>query len=146
MMIIVVVIYAVCWLPLHVLTICLDAYPSLYTFSHIQQLWVTCHFIAMSSLCYNPFVYFYMSSKFSDALLRFCCMRALMQLFGKKQTVNPPLLSHQMSTNKPQNIKLTNTARPNRGFSTCVSKVNTSSVLTWLLSLTFRHLFFSLKF
>ena len=133
MMTTVVVIYALCWLPFHALTLFLDAYPSLYSFPYIQHLWLSCHFIAMSSLCYNPFVYFYMSSKFSEAFLRSCLWRFVSQLFAKcfcrheKKKDNNDNTNLQLTSNsRTQRFKLLPTYR--RCLSnTCSSKVVTSS-------------------
>lgn len=75
MMITVVVIYALCWLPLHCITLVGDAHPSVWQFPYIQTVWIACHWLAMSNCCYNPIVYFWMNAKFRQgfrtALL--CC-------------------------------------------------------------------------
>lgn len=64
MMITVVVIYALCWLPLHTITLAGDADESIWTYRHIQTVWIASHWLAMSNCCYNPFVYYWMSSNF----------------------------------------------------------------------------------
>ncbi|ELT96089.1 hypothetical protein CAPTEDRAFT_195613 [Capitella teleta] len=64
MMITVVIIYALCWLPLHTVTIVGDVHESVWHFRHIQVLWSGAHWLAMSNCCYNPIVYCWMNSKF----------------------------------------------------------------------------------
>ncbi|KAL8561787.1 hypothetical protein ACOMHN_010721 [Nucella lapillus] len=68
MIIVVVVIYAVCWLPLHVITIAGDLDPSIYDHSHMNIVWLCFHWLAMSHSCYNPFVYFGMNKRFRNSL------------------------------------------------------------------------------
>ncbi|XP_076458366.1 RYamide receptor-like [Babylonia areolata] len=68
MIIVVVVIYAVCWLPLHGITIAGDLDPSIYNHSHMNIVWLCFHWLAMSHSCYNPFVYFGMNKRFRNSL------------------------------------------------------------------------------
>lgn len=68
MIIVVVVIYAVCWLPLHVITLAGDLDPSIYNQPHMNIVWVCFHWLAMSHSCYNPFVYFGMNKRFRNSL------------------------------------------------------------------------------
>ena len=72
MMVTVVVIYALCWLPLHTVTLAGDTNPAVWTYRHIQVVWIASHWLAMSNCCYNPFVYFWMSSNFRAAFRRLC--------------------------------------------------------------------------
>jgi len=70
MMVTVVVIYALCWLPLHTVTLAGDTNPAVWSYRHIQVVWVASHWLAMSNCCYNPFVYFWMSTNFRSAFRR----------------------------------------------------------------------------
>jgi len=65
-MITVVVIYALCWLPIHAITLIGDRHPDIWAFQHIQSVWVVCHWLAMSNSCYNPIVYYWMNAKFRN--------------------------------------------------------------------------------
>ena len=74
-MIAVVVIYALCWLPLHTITLVGDRHDEIWRFKYIQVVWIVCHWFAMSNCCYNPMVYCWMNSKFRNGfkyVLR-CC-------------------------------------------------------------------------
>lgn len=75
MMMTVVLIYALCWLPLHTITLLGDMHPDIYGFSYIQVIWCACHWLAMSNSCYNPMVYCWMNSKYRNGfryVLRYC--------------------------------------------------------------------------
>lgn len=75
MMITVVVIYAICWLPIHTITLVGDRHPHIYTYQHIQTIWICCHWLAMSNGCYNPIVYCWMNTKFRQGFRHIfrCC-------------------------------------------------------------------------
>ena len=64
MMIVVVIIYAVCWLPLHALKLIEESHPIIYDFKYYQVTWTSTHWLAMSYACYNPIVYFWMNKRF----------------------------------------------------------------------------------
>ena len=75
MMITVVIIYGLCWLPLHTVTIIGDVHPSIFNYKYIQPIWISCHWLAMSNCCYNPMVYCWMNSRFRNGfkhVLKFC--------------------------------------------------------------------------
>lgn len=75
MMMTVVIIYGVCWLPLHTITLLGEYKASIYQFKYIQVLWNLCHWLAMSNSCYNPLVYCWMNVRFRAAFARLfkCC-------------------------------------------------------------------------
>jgi len=56
-----VVIYALCWLPLHCVTVLGDLQPSIWQFKYIQLVWIACHWLSVSSCCWNPIVYYWMN-------------------------------------------------------------------------------------
>ncbi|GFR81282.1 cardioexcitatory receptor [Elysia marginata] len=70
MIIIVVVIYAVCFLPLHVITVVGDHNPAIYSLPHMNVVWLCAHWLAMSHSCYNPIVYFSLNTTFRHNLKR----------------------------------------------------------------------------
>jgi G protein-coupled receptor 83 len=62
MLSVVVIIFASCWLPLNLFHICADFSQDLVRFDSF--LYYTCHMLAMSSVCYNPFIYFGLKKQF----------------------------------------------------------------------------------
>ena len=67
MLILVVVIFAVCWLPLNL-------YHLLNDFKLIRsnfRLFLICHWFAMSSVCYNPFIYCWLNESFKKGARKF---------------------------------------------------------------------------
>jgi len=79
-MIVMVVIYALCWLPLHCVTVIGDLQPTIWNFDGIQLVWIACHWLAVSSCCWNPVVYYWtndtLRAGFTYALGSWCpCVR-----------------------------------------------------------------------
>ncbi|XP_052268702.1 RYamide receptor-like [Dreissena polymorpha] len=68
MMVTVVLFYALCWLPLHTITLLGDHNPSIYNNNYIPIIWICCHWLSMSNSCYNPLIYLWMSPKFRTGL------------------------------------------------------------------------------
>lgn len=62
MLAIVVGVFSICWLPLNVYHIYTDFFNSSYIMP--QNLFLVCHWIAMSSVCYNPFIYFWLNRRY----------------------------------------------------------------------------------
>lgn len=57
MLIIVVVVFALCWMPLNLYHVLTDLHEDKATFQHNSIAFFVCHWLAISSVCYNPFVY-----------------------------------------------------------------------------------------
>lgn len=70
MMIVVVLVYAICWLPLHAITIAADEDTGLYDVDYYPYVWTSSHWLAMSHACYNPMVYFWMNKRFRHGFKR----------------------------------------------------------------------------
>lgn len=87
MLLIVVVVFTLCWLPLSV-------YHMLMVFDTKGKLvpnsttYLTCHWIAMSSVCYNPFIYFWMHGTFRKQISG--CNRCLRMEMPRQSTRSPP--------------------------------------------------------
>ncbi|KAF9809001.1 hypothetical protein SFRURICE_012108 [Spodoptera frugiperda] len=75
MMIVVVVIFAVCWLPFHVYFLVTSYYPDVVNYPHIQEIYLGIYWLAMSNSMYNPIIYCWMNSKFRRGFKQFfwCC-------------------------------------------------------------------------
>ena len=65
MMIIVVVFYCLCWLPIHLINIIGESSRgAIYAWRHIQTVYMVCQWLAMSNSCVNPFVYCWMNGRY----------------------------------------------------------------------------------
>lgn len=64
MMIVVVTIFAVCWLPFHVYFIITSQVPEIVNYEHIQEVYLAIYWLAMSNSMYNPIIYCWMNSRF----------------------------------------------------------------------------------
>ena len=67
-----VIMYAVCWLPIHVLKLIEDGNASIYDFMYYQLVWTCAHWLSMSYACYNPIVYFWMNKRFRVGFKNLC--------------------------------------------------------------------------
>lgn len=57
MLVIVVVLFGVCWLPLQMYNILQVTWPQINSYRYINIIWFFCDWLAMSNSCYNPFIY-----------------------------------------------------------------------------------------
>ncbi|KFM68598.1 putative G-protein coupled receptor 83, partial [Stegodyphus mimosarum] len=86
MLALVVVCFALCWLPLNVYHILQEFLGPKFAYSTSKgtqrsTIFFLCHWLAMSSVCYNPFIYCWMNKHFrSGAVSCFLCL----QTFGRK--------------------------------------------------------------
>ncbi|KAI5644185.1 7 transmembrane receptor (rhodopsin family) domain-containing protein [Phthorimaea operculella] len=64
MLIAMVTIFGLSWLPLNVINLCNDYYMYAIHFKYYFLIFFTVHVIAMSSTCYNPFIYAWMNENF----------------------------------------------------------------------------------
>ncbi|XP_017070649.1 RYamide receptor [Drosophila eugracilis] len=64
MLIIVVVIFGLCWLPLQLYNILYVTIPEINDYHFISIVWFCCDWLAMSNSCYNPFIYGIYNEKF----------------------------------------------------------------------------------
>lgn len=63
MMIVVVLIFAICWLPFHAYFIITACYPALTETPFIQEVYLGIYWLAMSNSMYNPIIYCWMNSR-----------------------------------------------------------------------------------
>ncbi|XP_011700827.1 PREDICTED: tachykinin-like peptides receptor 99D [Wasmannia auropunctata] len=71
MMIVVVVIFAVCWLPFHMYFIVTYYLPEITTKPYIQEVYLGIYWLAMSNSMYNPIIYCWMNTKFRRGFAQF---------------------------------------------------------------------------
>ena len=104
MMIVVVIIYAVCWLPIHAIKLVEEGNPDIYDFDYYQVVWMSAHWLAMSYACYNPMVYFWMNKRFRAGFkgLLFCCKNCKPSVAhaGNSARINIQVHSNSHSSSK----------------------------------------------
>uniref|UniRef100_A0A8C4T801 Neuromedin-K receptor-like n=1 Tax=Erpetoichthys calabaricus TaxID=27687 RepID=A0A8C4T801_ERPCA len=64
MMVLVVITFAICWLPYHIYFFLGWLYKGIYHWRHIQQVYLGVFWLAMSSTTYNPIIYCCLSERF----------------------------------------------------------------------------------
>ena len=64
MLVIVVILFGICWLPLQTYNILQATFPQINEFKYINIIWFCCDWLAMSNSCYNPFIYGIYNVKF----------------------------------------------------------------------------------
>nr|XP_028600623.1 neuromedin-K receptor [Podarcis muralis] len=70
MMIVVVLTFAVCWLPYHIYFIATGIYENLGRWKYIQQVYLATFWLAMSSTMYNPIIYCCLNKRFRAGFKR----------------------------------------------------------------------------
>ncbi|XP_026685232.1 RYamide receptor-like [Diaphorina citri] len=72
MLVIVVALFAICWLPLQTYNVLQGIFPSINSYHYINIVFFCCDWLAMSNSCYNPFIYGIYNEKFKrEFQLRF---------------------------------------------------------------------------
>ncbi|TPP60126.1 Neuropeptide Y receptor invertebrate [Fasciola gigantica] len=106
MLIAMVVIFVLCWIPLHALWIIVDSVGGQIEESwHFHNAFIFCHMLAMSSAVYNPFLYAWLNNNFRQEL------QAILQCRGKTQ--NPRNVNRSDIPNVEMSYLPTNTYRMN---------------------------------
>ncbi|XP_076754216.1 RYamide receptor [Xylocopa sonorina] len=99
MLIIVVALFAICWLPLQTYNVFQYFHPEINEYEYIHYIWFSCDWLAMSNSCYNPFIYGIYNEKFRREFQQRCSCTT-----RKLSTAHP---SHDpIDTDKTQSTKL----------------------------------------
>ena len=64
MFIVVVIIFAVCWLPYHIYFIYTYHHKEVITMPFIQHVYLGFYWLAMSNAMLNPFIYYWMNARY----------------------------------------------------------------------------------
>lgn len=69
MLMVVVVLFAICWMPLNLYHLIVDFSVDTSPTRHNSTLFFVCHWLAMSNVCYNPFIYCWLNEHFRAGAL-----------------------------------------------------------------------------
>ncbi|XP_023232740.1 tachykinin-like peptides receptor 99D [Centruroides sculpturatus] len=89
MMIVVVFIFAVCWLPYHVYFILAHHLPAIIDSDYTPQIYLFIYWLAMSNSMYNPMIYCWMNTRFRQGfknVFLFCLCQRKLRLYEERQT------------------------------------------------------------
>lgn len=67
-MMVVCVIFAVCWLPFQIYFIVTSYYPEITNSPYIQEVYLGIYWLAMSNSMYNPMIYCWMNSRWVEKI------------------------------------------------------------------------------
>ncbi|KAL1459885.1 hypothetical protein WDU94_011835 [Cyamophila willieti] len=100
MMVLVVIVYTICWLPLNIVQIIADWFPKLQQFKWFPVLYFLVHWLAMSHPCYNPFIYSWMNSRFRFGFYTVFRKIPLLKKFVKKYDRSNIMTSQAMHSDQ----------------------------------------------
>ncbi|XP_055938069.1 G-protein coupled receptor 83-like [Argiope bruennichi] len=90
MLVVVVILFALCWLPLNTFNLLREFNPETFLPKSVTHstVFFVCHWLAMSSVCYNPFIYCWLNDRFRAGALNclLCMTNAGRQLNSFKST------------------------------------------------------------
>uniref|UniRef100_A0A8D9FJG2 Tachykinin-like peptides receptor 86C n=3 Tax=Cacopsylla melanoneura TaxID=428564 RepID=A0A8D9FJG2_9HEMI len=101
MFIIIVTIFAICWLPYHCYFICIHYYPETIRQHRylMQQMFLFFYWLAMSNAMVNPLIYYWMNSRFrqyfKDLLCEWRCFYRRNSSGGEGCLETPPMINHR---------------------------------------------------
>ncbi|KAH7646776.1 hypothetical protein HUG17_2314 [Dermatophagoides farinae] len=89
MLILIVAMFGICWMPLNLYHLLVDFHLIIANFN----IFLICHWIAMSSVCWNPFIYCWLNESFRKGATKMiificccCCPRIRRQFLMKRRT------------------------------------------------------------
>ncbi|XP_071439980.1 uncharacterized protein [Hetaerina americana] len=123
MLVIVVALFAICWLPLQTYNAIQDFFPEINGYKYINIIWFCSDWLAMSNSCCNPFIYGIYNDKFKREFRR--RYRHCSQLWFLNRDGPPPSPSPSGTTfNNPTAVTLNNAHGSTRNL-------NSTSLRTW---------------
>lgn len=78
MFIIIVTIFAICWLPYHLFFVYAYHNNQVTSTSYVQQMYLAFYWLAMSNAMVNPLIYYWMNGRFRvyfQEIICYCCLR-----------------------------------------------------------------------
>ncbi|KAI5739779.1 hypothetical protein M8J77_023367 [Diaphorina citri] len=101
MMVLVVIVYTVCWLPLNIVQIIADWFPNLQQLKWFPVLYFLVHWLAMSHPCYNPVIYCWMNGRFRVSFYgvfrKVPILKHTVKKYDKSNLMSQAVLSDHMS-------------------------------------------------
>ncbi|CAD7006400.1 unnamed protein product [Ceratitis capitata] len=113
MLIIVVVVFGVCWLPLQLYNILYVTFPEINEYHFINIIWFCCDWLAMSNSCYNPFIYGIYNEKFKREFNKrfatcFCKSHTLLDLQERTLSMHTRVSSIRSTSAPNSSIRVRN--------------------------------------
>ncbi|XP_058882564.1 prolactin-releasing peptide receptor-like [Acipenser ruthenus] len=88
LLVIVVIVFGICWLPLHVFNLVRDINIRIISKYYFNLIQLSCHWFAMSSVCYNPFIYAWLHDSFRKELKKVFIWKRKVAPYGHSVTVS----------------------------------------------------------
>ncbi|XP_074855776.1 prolactin-releasing peptide receptor-like [Carettochelys insculpta] len=88
LLVMVVVVFGVCWLPLHAFNLIRDININAIDAYYFNLVQLLCHWFAMSSACYNPFIYAWLHNSFREELKKLLVWHRKVAPYGQSMTVS----------------------------------------------------------
>ncbi|XP_065351029.1 tachykinin-like peptides receptor 86C isoform X2 [Cloeon dipterum] len=124
MFIIIVLIFAVCWLPYHAYFIYIHHYSEFAYTKYVQHLYLAFYWLAMANSMVNPLIYYWMNARFRQYFKHAVCEWNCQKFKRKKPVVHgvetPPMLarySHSYSRSRSADDGQVRNGGGNRGSS-----------------------------
>ncbi|KAB7497390.1 putative G-protein coupled receptor 83, partial [Armadillidium nasatum] len=94
MLVYVVVLFAVCWLPLNMYHLIIEFSSYVGPMRHSTTTYYLCHWLAMSNVCYNPFIYCWLNDHFRSGA-KSCVVLILKKVFCFNININSHVNSNK---------------------------------------------------
>ncbi|XP_007901834.1 prolactin-releasing peptide receptor-like [Callorhinchus milii] len=88
LLVVVVTVFGACWLPLHAFNIVRDIDIDIIDKYYFNLVQLSCHWLAMSSACYNPFIYAWLHDSFRQELKKLLTWPGRVTPLGQSVTVS----------------------------------------------------------